>query len=317
MQLGLGQPVPRTEDYRLLTGNGHYADDFNQINQTHAVVLRSPRAHAQITSMDTSAAAKMPGILAVLTGADYAADGMGQITGGAPLKRRDGSPMVRPPRPALTRDRVHHVGQAVAIIVAETIEQATDAAEAIKIVYAPLPSIISTETTNGKGAPQIWDACPNNKVFVREFGDSAATDAAFAAAAHIVQNKFEITRVHTSAMEPRAVLAQLYKGENRYTITTGSQRPYAWRAALTKHTLGGILENALTLITGDVGDSFGMKRAIYPEVPLLGWASKRVEQPVKWLCERTEGFAADDHGRDNITDAELALDADGSFLLCA
>lgn len=314
MQFGLGQPVPRTEDPRLLTGNGHYADDFNLAHQAHAVVLRSPHAHAQITSIDTSAAENMAGILAVLTGADYAADGMGQITGGAPLKRRDGSPMVRPPRPALTRDRVHHVGQAVAIIVAETIEQATDASEAIEIDYTPLPSAISTETTNETGAPQIWDECPGNEVFVREFGDSAATDAAFAAAAHIVHNKFEITRVHASTMEPRAVLAQFHKGEDRYTITTGCQRPYAWRAALTKHTFGGIPENALTLITGDVGGSFGMKGAIYPEVPLMGWASKRVGRPVKWLCERTEGFTADDHGRDNVTDAELALDADGKFL---
>ncbi len=314
MSFGIGQPVPRTEDPRLLTGNGHYADDFNQMNQAHAVVLRSPHAHARIASIDTSAAMEMPGILAVLTGADYAADGMGPITGGAPLKRRDGSPMMRPPRPALTGDLVHHVGQAVAVIVAETVEQATDASEAIEIDYEPLPPVMSTDTANRPGTRQIWEQCPDNEVFVQRYGDGKATDDAFANAAHIVQNRFVITRVHASTMEPRAVLAQFHKGEDRYTITTGSQRPYAWRAALTRHTFGGIPENALTLITGDVGGSFGMKGAIYPEVPLMGWASKRIGRPVKWRCERTEGFAADDHGRDNVTDAELALDADGKFL---
>ena len=314
MQFGIGQPVPRTEDPRLLTGNGRYADDFNQVNQAHAYVLRSPYAHARITAIDTAAAERMPGVLAVLTGAEYAADGMGPISGGAPLKRRDGSPMVRPPRPALTQDRVHHVGQAVAVIVAETVAQAKDASEAIEIDYDPLPPVISTETANADGTPQIWEECPGNEVFVREYGDKAATDDAFAAAAHVIRNKFVITRAHANTMEPRAVLGQYHKGEDRYTISTGCQRPYAWRTALSKHTFGGIPENSLSLITGDVGGSFGMKGAIYPEIPLMAWASKRVGRPVKWVCERTEGFAADDHGRDNVTNAELALDKDGKFL---
>lgn len=314
MQFGLGQPVPRTEDPRLLTGNGHYVDDFNQPGQAYAVVVRSPHAHADITAIHKADAAHMPGVLAVLTGDDYAADGMGQITGGAPLKRRDGSPMVRPPRPALTRDRVRYVGQPVAMVVAETIDQARDAAEAVMVEYDPLPPVMSTETANQAESPAIWEECGDNEVFVREYGDAAATDAAFAAAAHVVGQKFVISRVHANTMEPRGALGQYHKGEDRYTIYAGHQRPWAWRTALTKHTFGGIPETALTLITGDVGGSFGMKGAIYPEVPLVGWASKIVGRPVKWLCERTEGFTADDHGRDNVTDAELALDADGKFL---
>jgi carbon-monoxide dehydrogenase large subunit len=314
VQFGIGQPVPRTEDPRLLTGNGHYVDDFNQVHQAYAVFLRSPHAHAVIKSIDTAAAKTLPGVLAVLTGADYQHDGMGFITGGAPLKRRDGSNMERPPRPALTRDRVHHVGQAVAVIVAETVAQAKDASELIKVDYAPLPVVIDTETANADGQPQIWDQCPGNEVFVREFGDRTATDAAFEKAAHVVRNRFVITRAHANTVEPRGALGIYHKGEDRYTIVAGHQRPWAWRTALTKHTFGGIPENALTLITGDVGGSFGMKGAIYPEVPLVGWASKRVGRPVKWTCERTEGLAADDHGRDNVTDAELALDEDGKFL---
>jgi len=314
VQFGLGQSVPRTEDPRLLTGNGHYVDDFNLMNQAHAIVLRSPHAHADITAIDKSAAEAMPGVLAILTGDDYAADGMGQITGGAPLKRRDGSPMVRPPRPALTRDRVRYVGQPVALVVAETIDQAKDAAEAVVVDYAILTPTMSTETTNQPRAQTIWEECGDNEVFVREYGDAAATEAAFAAAAHIIRQKFVISRVHANAMEPRGALSQYHKGEDRYTLYAGHQRPWAWRTALAKHTFGGIPENALTLISGDVGGSFGMKGSIYPEIPLVGWASKIVGRPVKWLCERSEGFTADDHGRDNVTDAELALDADGKFL---
>jgi len=314
VQFGLGQSVPRTEDPRLLTGNGHYIDDFNLMNQAHAVILRSPHAHAAINAIDKASAEAMPGVLAVLTGEDYAADGMGQITGGAPLKRRDGSPMVRPPRPALTRDRVRHVGQPVAIVVAETIDQAKDAAEAIVVDYSVLPATMSTERANRQGVQSIWAECGDNEVFVRDYGDAAATDAAFASAAHVVRQKFVISRVHANTMEPRGALGQYHKGEDRYTLYAGHQRPWAWRTALAKHTFGGIPENALTLITGDVGGSFGMKGAIYPEVPLVSWASKRVGRPVKWLCERSEGFTADDHGRDNVTEAELALDEDGRFL---
>ncbi len=313
MQFGLGQPVPRTEDPRLLTGNGHYVNDFNQPGQAHAYVLRSPHAHAAIRSIDTSAAEAMPGVIAVLTGEDYAADGMGYIAGGSPLKRRDGSNMQRPPRPALTRDRVRHVGQPVALVVAETAIQAQDAAEAVAVDYELLTPVMSTATANAPGTPVLWDECPDNEVFVREFGNRDATEAAFARAAHVVSQKFNITRVHANTMEPRGALGVYHPWENRYTIYTGAQRPWAWRTALTKNTFK-IPESSLTFVTGDMGGSFGMKGAIYPEIPLVAWASKRVGRPVKWLCERTEAFTADDHGRDNVTEAELALDGDGKFL---
>ena len=312
-QFATGQPVPRTEDPRLLTGRGHFTDDVNIAHQAYAVFVRSPYPHADILAIDSTAAAAMPGVAAILSGAEYAADGLGEITGGTPHKRRDGATMYRPPRPALTNDRVRHVGQAVVMVIAETINQAKDAAEAIEIDYGPLPSVLSTELGNAPDAPEIWPDCANNESFFFERGDKAAVDAAFAGAAHIVKQKFVINRVIANPMEPRAAVGQYDAGEDRYTIHVGHQRPYAWRTTLTKN-LFKISENKLRLITGDVGGSFGMKGAIFPEIPLVAWASKRLGRAVKWTAERSEGFVADDHARDNVSNAELALDADGKFL---
>jgi len=308
-----GQSVPRTEDPRLLRGNGSYVDDVNMINQVYAFMLRSPHAHADIKSIDASAALAMPGVLAVLTGADYAADGLGHVTGGNPHKRRDGSPCYRPPRPAITRDRVRHVGQIVAVIVAESVNIAKDAAEAVNVDYAPLPAHTDTGAARNKGTPAIWDECPDNEAFFREFGDKAATEKAIAGAAHVFRQRFVINRIHANTMEPRGVLANYDPGEGKYTIHTGVQRPYAWRTTLAKN-LFRIPENKLHFITGDMGGSFGMKGSIYVEIPLVAWASKRLGRPVKWRCERSEGFVADDHARDNVSDVQFALDKDGRFL---
>ncbi len=313
IKYAIGQSVPRSEDPRLLRGKGCYVDDFNMINQTYAVMLRSPHAHADIKSIDVSAALAIPGVLAVLTGADYEADGLGHVAGGSPHKRRDGSPCFRPPRPAITKDRVRHVGQIVAVVVAENVDIAKDAAEAVEVDYETLPANVDTATARQQGTPAIWDECPDNESFFREFGDKAATDAAIAGAAHVFRQRFVINRINANTMEPRGALAAYDTGEGKYTIHTGVQRPYAWRQNLTKN-LFRIPENRLHFITGDMGGSFGMKGSLYVEVPLVAWAAKRIGRPVKWRCDRSEGFVADDHARDNVSDVQFALDKDGKFL---
>ncbi len=313
MQIETGQPVPRTEDPRLLTGKGKYTDDFNLPHQVYAVFLRSPHAHAEINSIDTTAAAAMPGVVAVLTGQDYADDGLGEIIGGSPRRRRDGSTMYRPPRPALTKDRVRFVGQPVVIVMAETVDQAKDAVEAVVVDFTPLPVVMSTADANQDGTPAIWDDVPENESFFYTVGDADAVDAAFEKADHIVTQQFEIPRITANTMEPRGALGHYDAGRDGYTIYVGHQRPYVFRTSLTKN-LFKIGENQLSLVTGDMGGSFGMKGSIYPEMPLTAWASKRIGRPVKWICERSEAHIADDHARDNSTLAELALDKDGTFL---
>ena len=309
----VGQSVPRTEDPKLLRGAGNFVDDVNLPHQAQAYMLRSPYAHAEIKKIDVAAALAVPGVLAVLTGADYEADGLGFITGGSPRNRRDGSTAYRPPRPALTKDRARHVGQIVAMVVAETVSQAKEAAELVEIGYAPLPANVSTENASQAGTPAIWDEAPDNEVFFYEVGDKDAADAAIAAAPHVFRQRFNINRITANAMEPRGAVGHYDIGQDRYTIYTGSQRPWAWRQTLCKN-LFHIPENKLRIVTGDLGGSFGMKGAIYPEIPLVAWASKRIGRPVKWNCERSEGHMADDHGRDNVSDVEFALDGEGKFL---
>ena len=307
----IGQSVPRTEDPRLLRGTGNYVDDFNQPNQVYAIMVRSPHAHAAIKAIDVVEASGMPGVIAVLTGADYASDGLGSITGPSPYQRRDGSTMFRPPRPALTSDRARHVGQIVAMVVAETVEQAKDAAEAVQIDYDPLPVNVVTESARKSTA--IWGDCPDNESFFYQVGDKEAVDSAVAGAAHVIQQRYVSNRITANAMEPRGALAEWDPGTERYTIYTGVQRPYAWRATLSKN-LFHVRESQIRFVTGDLGGSFGMKGAIYPEVPLVAWAAKQLDRPVKWRCERSEGFPADDHARDNVSDVTLALDENGKFL---
>lgn len=313
LKYAIGQSVPRTEDPRLLRGHGRYVDDNNMINQAYAVMVRSPHAHAEIRSIDAGAALEMPGVVAVLTGADYETDGLGYVAGPSPLKRRDGSQMFRPPRPAITRDRVRHVGQIVAMVIAESVDIAKDAAEAVEVDYEPLPTNVDTAGARASGTPAIWAECPDNECFYREVGNKEGAEAAIKGAAHVVRQRFVINRIHANTMEPRGALSYYDPGEGHYTIHTGVQRPYAWRTTLTKN-LFRIPENKLRLITGDMGGSFGMKGALYPEIPLTAWASKRIGRPVKWRCERSEGFVADDHARDNVSDVELALDKNGKFL---
>ena len=312
-RFAISQPVTQVEAPRLVTGKGRYTDDVNLPGQAAAVFLRSPHAHADIVRIDAAAAAAMPGVLAVLTGNDYAADGLGEVTGGSPFRRRDGTQMYRPPRPALTRDRVRHVGQSLALVVAETVNQAKDAAEAIEVDYAPLPAHLSTADANNPGAVQLYDDCANNEPVFAEHGDAAAVDAALGTAAHVVRETFVVNRVAANTMEPRAVVADYDTGRDHYTIHACLQRPYIWRTIMAKHIFH-IPENRITVIAGDVGGSFGMKGGLYPEVPLVAWASKRVGRPVGWTCERSEGLVSDDQARDMVVDAEIGLDADGKFV---
>ena len=308
----ISQPVTQVEAPRLVSGKGKFTDDIILPQQAVGVFLRSPHAHADIVGIDTARAASLPGVLAILTGEDYAADELGVVRGISPLKKRDGSPMYRPPRPALTRDRVRHVGQSVALVIAETLNQAKDAAEAIEIDYTPLPAFFSTATANKGEAPVLWDDCPNNEPVFAQHGDKDAVDAALASAPYVIRGTFVVNRVAANTMEPRSVVGEYDEGRDHYTIHACHQRPYIWRSMMCEHVFH-IPENKMTIIAGDVGGSYGMKGGLYPEVPLIAWAAKEVGRPVKWTCERSEGLICDDQARDMVVDAALALDEDGTF----
>ncbi|MEE2761767.1 MAG: xanthine dehydrogenase family protein molybdopterin-binding subunit [Pseudomonadota bacterium] len=308
----ISQPVTQLEAPRLLTGRGRYTDDVKLPFTAHAVFLRSPHAHAEINSIDTAAAEAMPGVLEVLTGADYAVEKLGPVRGISPGKLRDGSPMFRPDRPALTNDRVRHVGQAVALVVAESIDQAKDAVETINVDYTPLPAHLSTATANAPDTLTLRDEAPNNEAMYAENGDAVATDEEMEKADFVIRDTFVVNRITANTMEPRAVAAQYDQGLDHFTIYACHQRPYIWRTMMSKYVFG-IDEHQMRLIAGDVGGSFGMKGGLYIEVPLIAWASKKTGRPVKWVCERSEGHMADDHGRDMVIQAELGMDKNGKF----
>jgi carbon-monoxide dehydrogenase large subunit len=310
---GIGQPVLRFEDARLLQGRGRYIHDVNLPGQAYAVFLRSPHAHAKIVNIDTAAANAVPGVIAVFTGADYAADGLGAPKVNMPRKRPDGSPMFAPGRPALCVDRVRYVGDPVAMVVAETLAQALDAAEQIAVAYDPLPSVTSTAEATLPGAPPVWDECPDNVSNFIERGNKAATDAAFAQAARTIRRRYVITRVHAQYMEPRGALAVYDAAEDRLTLHADVQYPHRVRQMLAQSVFR-VPESKLRVISGDVGGGFGTKGWQYVEHRLTLWAARKLGRPVKWMCERSEAIMADEHGRDNIGDIELALDANNKFI---
>ena len=310
-QFGIGQPVTRFEDRRLLQGEGRFLDDVRLPGQTQAVIVRSPHAHARIVGIDTSAAAKAPGVLAVFTGADVARDGLGTMQMTLKRKRPDGSPMFAPPHHGLTQDRVRYVGDLVAMVVAETRAQAEDAAELGAIEYEPLPSV--TSTADAIGGAAVWDECRDNVSNLFESGDKVATDAAIAGAPRVVRRRYVITRVHAQYMEPRGAMGVWDPGEERYTLYADVQYPHRVRTALATNIFK-IPEHQIRVIAGDVGGGFGTKGWQYPEHRLVLWAARKLGRPVRWACERREAIPADEHARDNVTDAELALDAEGRFL---
>jgi aerobic carbon-monoxide dehydrogenase large subunit len=309
----LGQSVPRFEDPRLLRGGGRYVDDMALPRMVFGHVLRSPHAHARIHSIDTSAAKAAPGVLAVLTGADWEASGWGDLPSPSGLRLRDGSPSFRPRFPALVKDRVRWVGDYVAFVVAATKDQAADAAELIAVDYEPLPAIVSTADAVTPGAPLVWEGSPSNVAFFHPEGDAAKTDVAFAGAAHVVRRRFVINRVTAAAMEPRGAIGDYNRAEDRWTIYTTLQRTHGYRSELARQVLK-VPESRVRVVAGDIGGSFGMKSAIYNEVALVLLGSKLVGRPVKWTSTRAEAFLGDAQARDNVTEAELALDDDGRFL---
>jgi carbon-monoxide dehydrogenase large subunit len=312
-QFGIGQAVTRFEDRRLLRGQGRFHDDVNLPGQAHAVIVRSPHAHARIQAIDASAALRAEGVLAVFTGADVVRDGLGTMQMTLKRKRPDGSPMFAPPHRGLTHDRVRYVGDPVAVLVAETLAQAEDAAELVRIDYEPLPSVTSTTAAALPGSAPVWDECPDNISNVFEAGERAATDAAFSRAHRVIRRRYVITRVHAQYMEPRGALGVWDPGEDRYTLYADVQYPHRVRNALASNVFK-VPEHSIRVIAGDIGGAFGTKGWQYPEHRLVLWAARKLRRPVKWRCERRDAIPADEHARDNVSDAELALDSEGRFL---
>jgi aerobic carbon-monoxide dehydrogenase large subunit len=310
-EFAIGQSVPRFEDPRLVKGGGRYVGDMVLPGMAFGHVLRSPHAHARIRAIDTAAAKAAPGVLAVLTGADWKASGWGDLPVPGGLTRRDGS-VFKPPYPALTQDRARWVGDYVAFVVAETLHQALDASELVEVDYEPLPATVSTAQASAPGAPKVWESCADNIGFVQLFGDKAATEAAFAKADHVVKHQFVINRVTAASMEPRGALGDYNSAEDSYTIYTTLQRVHPYRSELSP--VLKVPESRIRVVAGDIGGSFGMKSAVYNEVALVLLASKVTGRPVKWMSTRSESFLCDAQARDNVTEAELALDKDGRFL---
>jgi carbon-monoxide dehydrogenase large subunit len=312
-EFAIGQPVPRFEDPRLIKGGGRYVADMVFPGMAFGHVLRSPHAHALIRSIDTTKAKTAPGVLAVLTGADYKAAGFGDLPVPGGLKRRDGVPGYKPRYPALVEDRVRMIGDYVAFVIAETYFQAVDASELIEIDYEALPAIVSTGDAVNPDVPLVWDDCANNIGFIQVEGNKEATDAAFAKAAHVVKQHFVINRVTAATMEPRGCIGIYEPTESRYTIYTTLQRTNVFQTELSQYVLK-VPDNKIRVVCGDIGGSFGMKSAVYNEVALVLLGAKLTGRPVKWVATRSESFLCDAQARDNVTDAELALDKDGNFL---
>jgi aerobic carbon-monoxide dehydrogenase large subunit len=310
---GIGAPVRRKEDRRFITGKGHYTDDINRPGQTYAFFVRSPHAHATIKSIDSRAAAAMPGVVAVLTGAELAADKIGGLICGWMIHSKDGSPMKMAPHPALANGKACHVGDPVAVVIAETLAQARDAAEKVKVDYATLPAVADLSSARTKGAPQIHEVAPSNTIYEWHIGDAKGADAAFRTAAHVTKLDIVNNRLAPNAMEPRAALAEYDAGSDQLTLWNTSQNPHVARLVIAAF-VGMAPEHKLRVIAPDVGGGFGSKIFIYPEEVVALWAARRVGRPIKWTSDRSEAFLADAHGRDHITRAEMAFDADGKIL---
>jgi carbon-monoxide dehydrogenase large subunit len=307
----IGQAVKRKEDARFLTGTGQYTDDVSLARQTHAYFLRSPHAHAKIRGIDTAKAKQAPGVVAIYTAADL--EGVNGLPCGWLITSVDGTPMKEPPHPVLAKGKVRYVGDAVAMVVAETRDQAKDAAEQIDVDYDVLPAVVNVVDALKPGAPQIHDEAPGNQCYTWSIGDKATNDAAFARAAHVTKLDLVNNRLIPNAIEPRAALASYNAADDAYTLYVTSQNPHVERLLMTAFVLG-LPEHKVRVIAPDVGGGFGSKIYLYPEETAMVWAVKRVGRPIKWAAERSESFLSDAHGRDHVTHAELALDANGKFL---
>jgi aerobic carbon-monoxide dehydrogenase large subunit len=308
---GIGAAVRRKEDLRFITGKGQYTDDVTRPGETRAIFVRAPHAHANIKRIDKNEAVQMPGVVAVLTGAELAADKIGNLICGWMIHSKDGSPMKMAPHPALASGKVNHVGDAVAVVIAETGAIARDAAEKVKVDYEVLPAVV--DPVKAKSGPQIHEIAPKNTIYEWSLGDAKATDAAFAAARHVTKLDIVNNRLAPNAIEPRAALAEYDSGTGHLTLWNTSQNPHVARLVISAF-VGIAPEHKLRVIAPDVGGGFGSKIFIYPEEVVCLWAARKVNRPVKWTAERSEAFVTDAHGRDHVTHAELALDASGKIL---
>src|SRR5258705_1414940 len=309
---GVGQPVRRKEDDKLVRGKGKYTDDFNLPGQAFAWIVRSPHAHGTIKSIDTAAAKAMPGVLGVWTGADVASANYNPFTCGLPLKNRDGSPLLQTNRTALMSDKVRFVGDPVAFVVAETLAQARDAAEAVELDIEPLPAVTDAAEAAKPGAPQLYDHIPNNVALDYHYGDTAKIEAAFASAAHVTKLDIVNNRIAVVSMEPRVALAHFDKKAERYTLQVPTQGVSGNKVTLAK--ILNVPNDKVRILTSNVGGSFWMKNVNYPEYTCILHAAKMLGRPVKWTDERSSSFLSDSHGRSQLIHAELALDAEGKFL---
>src|SRR5215469_11007724 len=318
---GIGKPLRRREDHRFLTGAGKYADDMNLPGQAYAYVVRSPHAHAKLARIDVEPAANKQGVLAVLTGSDATADGLQPIPHRpvpanpyeVPLKSRDGSPFLIAPHPVLALGKTRYVGEPVALVIAETLSHATDAAERLAVEYSPLPAVTRSADALAPEAPLIWDEHGTNLCVDSETGDKAAAELAFTQAAHVVGLETAINRVTGVPMELRAAVGVYDETLARYTVYTSA----GGGVVRQRDDIAAVLRvpaAAVRVISGDVGGNFGIRNNTYPELALVAWAARRIGRPVKWTCERRDAFATDFHGRDLTSEAELALDEYGRFL---
>jgi carbon-monoxide dehydrogenase large subunit len=317
---GVGRPVRRKEDFRLLTGRGRFGDDLVLSRQAHAFFVRSPHAHARVVAVDKVAALAVPEVLTVLTGADYAAAGLGPIPHNPGLSappdvqaRLTNGPPIATRHYPLPADRARFVGEPVALVIAETIATAKDAAEMVEVTYEPLPAVVRAADAVARGAPSLWDEAPDNVCIDIEVGDATATAAAFARAAHVVRLETWAQRVTGVPMEPRTIAADYDMASRCYTLYTGSGRGVA-KVRTDLAQILGVLEERVRCVCGDMGGNFGTRNLFYPEYALLAWASRLVSRPVKWTCERSDSFLSDWQGRDLTVTAELAVDAEGKFL---
>jgi carbon-monoxide dehydrogenase large subunit len=312
-RFGSSRGLLRSEDEPLLRGSGRFTDDLAMPGAAHAAFARSPHAHAVIRKLDASAAQAMPGVLAVLTGADVREAGLGGIPPAVLLPGRDGKPMFGPAMPVLAQERVRYVGEPVALVVAETAAQAQDAADALEVDYTVLPAASDVVSTSAPGAPLLYPEAPGNVALDWEHGDAAAVEAAFARAAHKVMVRLEDNRVAPVTLEPRAAIGAWDAAKGRYTLTASTQGVAVVRKLLAEAVFKCPPES-IRVVTPDVGGGFGMKAQAYPEYAALLLAARRLNRPVRWRASRLESFLADTHGRDGVLEGALALDANGKFL---
>ena len=313
MGANIGASIKRKEDQRFLTGKGRYTDDMNRLGQAYAYIVRSPLAAAKIKNIDTAAAKAMPGVIAVFTGQDLAADQLGGLPCGWQVHSKDGSPMVEPAHPALVVDQARHVGDQVAVVIAETKAQAKEAGQAVDVDYEDMPAVATIDQAFAAGAPQVWPEAPGNVCYDWELGDKDATMKALESADHIVEIELVNNRLIPNAMEPRAAIGEYDDSTGMHTLFTTSQNPHLIRLLLGAFVMQ-IPEHKLRVVAPDVGGGFGSKIYHYAEEAIVVWAAKKLGRPVKWTAERSESFMSDAHGRDQKNIAKLGVTKDGKFV---